>query len=184
MPELPVADRALVQCLQASVASVDPSLDDIAIIRIFPVVICVDVMDADGEIDQVAAMDLADQVRDDINALLEAFDCELIGEFGPLDGSRLWSLFYRTKNAEKRADAATRDKAVSDALKPKLRNVVTAGGNVAKIGTAVGGIVVVVTTGSAIASTLGVPVAAYVVLMSAGPAVTIIESIKKLFFGD
>ena len=35
-----------------------------------------------------------------------------------------------------------------------------------------------------VASTLGVPVAAYVVLMSAGPAVTIIESTKKLFFGD
>lgn len=83
-------------------------------------------------------MDLADQARGDINALLEASDCELIGEFGPFDGSREWFLFFRTKNAEKRTDAAKREKAISDALKPKLAKAARAIGNVAKIGTAVG----------------------------------------------
>src|SRR5439155_15056539 len=116
MPGLPVADAELLQCLQASVASVDPSLDEIAISRTFPVIICADVMGPDGEPDQAAAMDLADQARADINTLLEASACELIGEFGPFDGSRVWSLFYRTKKAEKRADAAKREKAISNSL--------------------------------------------------------------------
>lgn len=184
MFEFPVADTTLVQCLQAAVASVDPSLDDIAIARVFPVLICADVIGPDGEPDQGAAMDLADELRAEVNAMLEASDCELIGQFGPFDGSREWSLFYRTKNAEKRAEAAKREKRISETLKPKLVKAAKAGGNVAKIGTSVGTIVVVVVTGSAAATTLGIPIAAYVLLMSAGPTVTIVESTKKLFFGE
>ena|SRR2546425_2607668 len=181
MTGIPVANAELVQCLQASVASVDPALDDIAINRTFPVIICADVMGADGEPDYSTAMELADQARAEIKDLLEASDCELIGEFGPFDGSRLWSLFYRTKKAEKRADAAKREKEISNSLKSRLVQAARGGGHVAKIATAVGAIVVVATTGSLVAATLGIPAVAYVLIMSAGPTVAIVESTKKLF---
>jgi hypothetical protein len=175
------ADASLNQLLQAAVASESPEIANLRLQRVFPVIICADAAADDGTPDHVGAMEIADELLSEIKSVLEA-DCELLGEFGPFDGSRQWSLFYRTKEPVDERDFKARVRATADAVKAKLVGVAKKTGPAVKVGAAVGKIAAIVVGGSVMATTLHIPVVVWVVILGSGEVATIAENTKRLFF--